>query len=337
MIRQQCIPLASPDEWRVALKGIKHAFAHTWENCYAMHLTTGFKTYLYCFEADNVRIVCPIAERKFEGYIDIVTPYGFSGFVGNGDYPDFSNHWASFVREQGYVCGYIALNPIFENSTYFRFDEVYSSNSLYFLDLALTYDELFANLDRNRKRQLRHWGKAATKLIYERKAVKDFFLENYYAFLRRVNASPANYFSRETLTFLCSLDNLFLVGAGELDNLEAVYLFAYTPYLGDCLFNVALPEGRHHAATLLWCGLNYLKDLKVPLLNLGGGGREDDSVAQSKQRFGSKRKAFRCLKQVYEPKIYADLCRRVNADPTDMTGYFPVYRNPSLASMITGE
>ena len=77
-MNQKFIPLESRVEWQNALQGIKHAFAHTWENCYAMHLTTGFTTYLYCFEAENIRIVCPIAEREFQGYVDIVTPYGLS-------------------------------------------------------------------------------------------------------------------------------------------------------------------------------------------------------------------------------------------------------------------
>jgi len=88
MIDQKCISLGSPTEWKDALKGIKHAFAHTWENSHAMRLTTGFNTYLYCFESNHVRIVCPIAEREFEGHVDIVTPYGFSGFVGNGNFSD---------------------------------------------------------------------------------------------------------------------------------------------------------------------------------------------------------------------------------------------------------
>ncbi len=332
MVSQKCIPLDSPAEWEEALKGIKYSFAHTWENCYAMQLSTGYNTYLYCFEAENIRIVCPIAERRFGNFIDIVTPYGFSGFSGNGDCSKFSHYWASFAKERGYVCGYIALNPIFENTTYFSLDEIYQPNSLYFLDLTLSSDELFTNLHRNRKRQLRNWEETVHNFVFDKSALTDFFLTNYPEFIRRVGASPANYFSRETLAFLCSLDNVFMVGAGKPEKIEAVYLFAYTAHIGDCLFNVALPEGRHHATTLLWCGLNYLKSLDIPLLNLGGGVRGNDSIAQAKQRFGSRRVTFRCLKQVYEPKIYEELCRQANADPTDMTGYFPPYRDPFSVS-----
>jgi hypothetical protein len=326
MVKHHCIPLESPDEWKDVLKDVEHAFAHTWESCYAMHLTTGFKTYLYCFEAEKIRILCPISERSLYGYTDIVTPYGFSGFTGNGDCPEFPAYWKEFVKQRGYICGYIALNPIFENGTYFDSDEAYQPNSLYFLDLTLSLDDLFANLDRNRKRQLRDWEHKRSGFIFDRTILTQFFLTHYHDFVRRLNATPANYFLKETLAFLCRLSNVFMVGVGEPDRIEAVYIFSYTKYAGDCLFNVPLSQGRAHAAALLWCGVNHLKSLRIPILNLGGGVREGDSVAQSKQRFGSRRISFKCLKQVYEPETFERLSRRANADPNNRVGYFPPYR-----------
>lgn len=326
MITQKYIPLDSPLEWKEALTGIKHAFGHTWENCYAMHLTTGFKTYLYCFETKNVRIICPIAERKFAGYIDIVTPYGFSGFAGNGDYSEFPYYWKEFVSKRGYICGYIGLNPIFENSTYFEQKEIFQYNSIYVLDLSLTHNELFANLSTNRKRQLKDWYKALANIILEKSVVTDFFLSNYPDFFRRKNASRIFSLSRETLSFLAGLDNVIIVGMRDSEKVQAVSVFAYTADVGEYLFNVSLPEGRHHSVALLWYGVNYLKSLQVPLLNLGGGIRENDGVAQFKQRFGGKKLVLKCLKQVYEPNVFEKLCRQVNTDPNDRTGYFPPYR-----------
>ncbi len=293
-----------------------------------MHLTTGFTTYLYCFETDSARIVCPIAEREFAGYIDIVTPYGFSGFVGNGHCPEFSLRWRQFVKERGYVCGYIALNPVFATDAYLNSNETYRSNTLYFLDLTRSIEELWSNLDRNRKRELKDLDK--TNFILNRNALTHFFVENYPEFLRRVQASPASYFTRETLTSLCNLNNIVIVGAGAVEKIQAVYIFAYTRYASDCLFNVAVPEGRHYATALLWWGVNYLKSKQIPLLNLGGGVRENDSIARSKERFGPIKLPFRALKQVYNREIYEELCHRRAVDPTDKTGYFPAYRFSAL-------
>jgi hypothetical protein len=331
MISHKCIPIDSPSLWREALKGIEHAFAHTWESCYAFYLTTGFKTYLYCFEAENVRIICPLSEREFDGYTDIVTPYGFSGFVGDGDFPEFPFYWKEFVEKKGYVCGYISLNSSFENRTYFEANDVHPSNSLYCLDLTLSREDLFSNLDSNRKRQLRAWERISAGMILDKPALTEFFLANYHDFIRGLKSSPVYQFTGETLAFLCDLENVFMVGAGEPGKIEAVSLFACTPFAGEYMFNVSLPEGRSHAVKLLWSGVNYMRSIGIPVLNLGGGVREGDSLAQFKARFGARKTPFKCLKQVYAPAIYRTLCRRASADPHDLSGYFPPYRNPRRA------
>jgi hypothetical protein len=322
-INQQCIPLDSPKEWREALNGIKHTFGHTWENCYAMHLTTGLKTYLYSFEKDNIRIVCPIAEREYGGYIDIVKPFGFSGFVGNGDCSEFPHYWLEFVKERGYVCGYFGLNPIFDDRTHFKSEEIYPLDTIYVLDLTPGIDELLAKMSMGRRQQLRHWDDISSNLVLEKPTLEDFFFNNYFDFLGRKNASPVYFFSEETLSFLFSLDNVLLVGAQTSGKVVAVNVFAVNSDVGEGLFNISLPEGRKHSAALIWYAVNYLKSLRIPAFNLGGG---SSGIGQFKQRFGCKGLPRKGLKQIYEPEIYNTLCRQVNADPKDMTGYFPAYR-----------
>jgi hypothetical protein len=328
--KHKCIALDSPAEWKKALEGIRHAFAHTWENCHTMRLSTGFNTYLYCLETENMRVVCPIAEREFGGRVDIVTPYGFSGFVGTGDCADFPRYWREFVRERGYVCGYIGLNPIFENTTYFDPDELYAYNNIYILDLTLSREELFSKLDRNRKRQLKEWETISADLLLEKHALKDFCLANYSEFFRQKGATSAYAFSSATFESLFMLDSVLVVGAGSVEKIEAAIVFTYTRYAADALFNISLPEGRRHSAALHWYGVDYFKAMGVPILNLGGGVRANDRLAEFKERFGGKKLALSCLKQVYDAATYADLCVRVGADPTDRTGYFPPYRSTGV-------
>ncbi|MBK8382824.1 MAG: hypothetical protein IPL16_13255 [Ignavibacteria bacterium] len=320
------IPLEAETEWKDALKGIRHSFYHTRESCYAMHLTTGYRTYLYCFEHDGVRIVCPVAERDFEGYTDIVTPYGFSGFTGNEDFSGFENYWRKFVKEKKYVCGYISLNPSLTNSNYYSGQDAFKSTNLFYIDLKLSLTELFENLDSNRKKIIKNFRKYEAGFIYDRSILTKFFTENYYDFLKRINASQANYFSKETLEYICSLENIYMVGAGTAGNPEAVYLFAHTESEGLCLFNVALPEGRQYASLLLWSGLKFFRSKKIPLMNLGGGIKEDDSVALSKERFGAYKLPFYNLKQIYDQDVYEKLCTQKGFKASDKSGYFPVYR-----------
>jgi len=314
------------NEWNEILKDIEHSFSHTRENCFAMSLTTGYKTFLYVFEKDGIRIVCPIAEREFKGNKDIVTPYGFSGFTGNGIHPEFKEYWKEFTREKKYVCGYISMNPLFEKKEYFNAEEEFSSTNLYFINLNLSLTELYENLDTNRRRVIKNFRKTESGFIYDKKKLTEYFISNYYNFLDSINSSAAGYFKTETLEYLCSLENVFMTGAVEDDKIVAVYIFAHTKYSADCLFNVPLPEGRKYAPTLLWAGLKHFKNKKIPVLNLGGGLKDDDNVALSKERFGAYKLPFVNLKQIYNKKLYNSLCQESGNDSEKLNGYFPAYR-----------
>ncbi|HAY32512.1 MAG TPA: hypothetical protein PK536_01060 [Ignavibacteria bacterium] len=313
-------------EWDKTLEGINHSFAHTRQSCLAMKLTTGYNTYLYVFEKDNVIIVCPLAERKFNSYTDIVTPYGFSGFTGNGLHPDFLKYWDEFTKENNFVCGYLSQNPLFTKKDYYHSEDSYSNTNLYFLDLRQSLTELFDNLDANRKRIIKNFRQAEASFTYNKTSLTEFFISNNHNFLKSINASEANYFKRETLEYICGLENVYMAGAVEKDKIVSVYIFAHTEYSADCLFNVPLPEGRKYAPTLLWAGLKYYKSKKIPVMNLGGGLKEDDSIAMSKERFGAYKLPFINLKQIYNKNVYEKLCAEVNADKDDMNGYFPAYR-----------
>lgn len=326
-MKHECIPLESHAAWRDALQGIPHAFAHTWENCQAMSLTTGYPTYLYCFENADARIVCPIAERSFGGYIDIVTPYGFSGFAGTTGCPDFPRHWRAFVMGRGYVCGYLAMNPAFQHPTYFDAAEAFHSNTLFYLDLTLPMNQMVSKLDRNRRRQLRDCH--GTSLIFDKEALTPFLLQHYNEFMMRAQVAETGRFSLETLASLCTLPNVLMVGAVGDAGIESVNVFPYTPFLADSMINVPLPNGRRHETLLIWSAVEQLKAIGIPLLNLGGGIREGDTLAEYKRRFGARPVPFQCLKQVYRPDVYDILCRRSNANAHDRSGFFPAYRSPS--------
>lgn len=326
MAKHICIPLESAGEWKDALKDVKHSYCHTLENSHAMSLTTGYKTFLYVFENEGAKIICPLSEREYNGYRDIVTPYGFSGFTGNTDYPAFKNYWKEFVKEKGYVSGYISMNPLTENETYYSHEDAFKTTNLYFINLKLSITELFENLDANRRKQIKDFKKAESGFIYDREILKNFFIDNYYEFLKRTGASQANYFKKETLEYICSLENVYMSGAGINGEPEAVYIFAHTDYEGICLFNIATPEGRRHSPLLLWGGLKYFRSRKIPVMNLGGGIKEDDSVALSKERFGAYKLPFLNLKQIYNEDVYERLCKEMGHNSEDRSGYFPAYR-----------
>ena len=327
--RQRLISLESAQEWRATLAPLPHTFAHTWDHCYAMQLSSGLPTHLYSVETGTASYVCPIAERIFDGAVDVVTPYGFSGFTGDGGDgggDELPGLWRAFARERGYVAGFLMQSPVLGPSPYALAGEAYSHKHVFVLDLTLPVEELHVRLHENRRRQLRGWSDIAAELVVDEADVVQFLLDNYQDFFRLRNAASVYNFAPESLSFLAGLDNVVLIGATDGGRIQAASMFGYTATGADYLFNVSTQEGRRHSASLIWCAVHFLQSLGVPLLNLGGGVTEGDGIAGFKQRFGAARLPLTYLKQVYDQDTYARLCATVGADPGDRAGYFPAYR-----------
>ncbi len=320
------VALDDPEGWRAALRGVPHAFAHTRASCHAMHLTTGWPTFLAVLEDGGDRVVCPVAERPWGEHVDAVTPYGFGGFAGRAASTAFLDGWRALARRRGWVCAYVGLNPLFAPPALLDAPRYVEHNNLYVLELDRGVETLRAALSENRRRQLRAAGPPEGWLVEDRGRLAAFFLEHVGPFLAGRGAGAAYAFSRPTLDALLGLDEVILLGAGAGGRVEAVCVLAHTPHCAEYLFGVSLPEGRGWSAALLWEGAMRLRALGIPRLNLGGGVRRGDGVAEFKVRFGAARLPLGSLREVYRPEVYAALCREAGADPDERGGYFPAFR-----------
>ena len=168
------IPLYDRAGWEAALEGVPHAFWHTWESCQAM-TTPGLRTFLYVLEYHGIRVVCPIVERPAGEEVDVVTSYGFSGFVGTGECPTLPARWHEFARDAGYVCGYVVVHPALTGSSYFA-DTAVFHRSVFVFDLRLDEEALFARSSTNRRREVRRADKEGL-LSTEQDGFADFFVE----------------------------------------------------------------------------------------------------------------------------------------------------------------
>jgi hypothetical protein len=320
------IPLEARADWEAALAGVPHGFAHTWESCNALAESSRYSTYLYTFEDTGIRIVCPIAERPAQGFVDLVTPYGFSGFVGTGDYPGFADHWSRFAHSKGYVCAYLALNPVLTNRTYFA-GIAKRHRTVYVLDLSLGEAELFARLSKKRRWQLRKAARNPSAFVRDRERLTRFFVRVYPDFMERRGAADVYRVSSKSLAALCESPQVVMVGAEQDQKVVAVSLFGWTKDCGDFLYNVSLPDAERYSAALIWEGVQDLIARDVPVLNLGGGVVEGDSLAQFKERFRGEPRSLENVQQIYRQDVYDELCRAAGVRAEDRTAYFPAYRS----------
>ena len=327
MATERLISLDARPDWERALEAVPHTLGHTWGSAHAHSLTTGYHTFLYETSGEGRRVVCPLVERPVDGRRDVATPYGFSGLTGTGPWPGLATDLLSGIaRSRRYVSGYITLNPLFGDRSYAAPTELWLANHTYTLDLTQGLDALYRNLSTNRRRQLRDWRPDLHES--DRGPLTSFFVQTYPAVMQRKRAASHYRFSEQTLTAICGLPSVFLLGARAHGRLEAVSVFGYTRHAGDFLFNAALPGGEHHSAAPIWSAVHRLVELSVPVLNLGGGLRPGDSLAEFKQRFGAQRLPMYALKRVYDHRAYAELCTRAGRDPAAHDGFFPPYRSP---------
>jgi hypothetical protein len=336
-VKSELIPLSEQTTWRQALAGLPHALAHTWEYNRALSLTPAYdKIFLWRGEKDGATVACPLLERRWQGAREVVTPYGFSGFAARGAGSGFLAAWRQQAQAQGWVCGYLGLHPLLDTRGY-PADEVSCQSEVYALNLAPTEAGIAAGFSHNLRARLQQWEKSGSQLTDDTSACRRFFREQYPAFRRRVKASAAYDFSGETLTALLAHPNVFIVGGLGPLGLEAVSVFGYTPDCGEYLFNVSLEPGRHHSARLLWAGIQELKRRGVPVLNLGGGIRPGDGLAEFKARFGGAQLPLRALKQIYQALSYRRLCLEAGADSQTRAGYFPAYRAPKVSQSAANQ
>jgi hypothetical protein len=270
-------------------------------------------------------MVCPFVERSYDEIVDIATPYGFSGFAGNGAFFNFSENWNRFAVGRGYISGYINQHPLFTRLDDLRFDTVYRQKTLYIMNLTRGLEELFDNCSRSRRRALHRWEDLVT-IVTDRTELTTFLLENHQDFYQRKNASSVYEFTPETITYLLSRENVVAIGAGRGPQLEAVNVFAYTEHAAEGIFNLSLPQGSYHGAGLIWMAAKHLVDIGIPAFNLGGGIIEDDSLARFKRSLGAEPFPLYALKQVYANESYRQACLCSHVDPIDRDGYFPNYR-----------
>ncbi len=326
MAKERWISIDSPTQWRAALRGLPHAFGHTWEHCRAAHAHSGSPVFLYEVETDAGRFVCPIEERTFDETRDLVTPPGFSGFIGAGDSRGAAAHWSRSAGSRGYVCGYLVSNPALGESAVLPRAETYHAKSLYVLDLTGSLTDLLQNMPPKRRHQLEQLPARAESIVVDKARLTRFILDTYESFFAERDATSTHGLSAASVVSLAAADNVIMVGIQERGDLIAASMFGYTSSGADYLFNVAEAPGRRHSAALIWWAIEQLQEREIPHLNLGGGLVEGDGISRFKGRFGAARIALPVVKQIYDRSTYAELCRRAGADPADLSGYFPAYR-----------
>jgi hypothetical protein len=320
------ISLANSEEWARVVSRVAHGPAHThWYNAALAPSIEGEIALFEYADGENLAI-CPVVLRRYGESVDIATPYGFGGFAVHGNCTRLPDEIRRFAVEHGWVCGYLALHPLFPHP-FAATDGLELARTVYLLDLTKSENILLASMHETHRYELRKDSKLLESVVLEENPLSRALPALYADTLARVGASDTYRFSNATLKSWLSSPGCLALGLRT--PLEAVVVCMYTNDIADYFINASTNHGREHTRILIWAAVRELKRRGVRCFNLGGGARDGDTLDAFKRRFGGKSMGVPVLKQVYLHEQFMALCHQAKLADRP-AGYFPPYRSPDL-------
>jgi hypothetical protein len=135
-----------------------------------------------------------------------------------------------------------------------------------------------------------------------------FLIAHSPAFFRSRGASSVYALTPETWRCLLAFPGVEPIGRSRRVGSSGVTVFGFSPSSATRFSTFPFPKGEAPPQPALGESSPPSRPGRSLLIQ-GGGVRDGDSVAQSKEQYRAGKLPFRCLKQVYDAERFAALCR----------------------------
>ncbi|MXS69612.1 peptidoglycan bridge formation glycyltransferase FemA/FemB family protein [Flavobacteriaceae bacterium W22] len=290
----------------------------------------------YKYESENATFVIPVIKRLIEkDYYDLISPYGYSGFLSNNDSPEFImegiHHFDNYCKANNIITSFIRLHP-FNNYIFLenkRIAQVLHGRVIFF-SLNQNYDELYSFYSSNHKRGIKKLQKRGFNI--KQGDVSDIreFITIYNHTMERLDAKEFYFFEEDYYVAL-------------MKNEKCKLLFVESPDQKLCaaaFFVISSEIIQYHLGGTL---TEFLQDAPIKLLfdfiinshsnsnmkfNLGGGlGGSEDNLYKFKEGFSNEKIKFSTLRIVHNQDVYNNLTSNFDKeDRKNISEFFPLYR-----------
>ncbi|MBN2412651.1 GNAT family N-acetyltransferase [candidate division KSB1 bacterium] len=319
------------------------------------HIMEGTPYCFVYFKNPGKYIMYPFFKRRIndlnmfsqlpDEYFDIISPYGYSGFLASSpelDVGDFIKEFDKFCRQEKIVNEFIRLNPLLRNHEYKGINdklELIKWSETVYIDLDCPLEEIKGRFTSANKRNINKAIKNDLKMVELECNEKNLleFLNVYIHTMDRLNANSFYYFSKEYFMSLKEELNdkikLFSVINKSGENMAMGIFFAFNQFLHYHLggswmtyWNMR-PNNLLFSEVIEWAHLHGYKKL-----HLGGGYKKNDSLFRFKKSFSPLTMPYFIVKRVHDSKMYNELQRinkqYLNANKIQKIdeSYFPAYR-----------
>lgn len=281
-------------------------------------------------------------DRHFTGkltpntYFDLITPYGYGGFLGEiSDYDSLNVAYSKYCAGNKYVCEFVRFELF---SDYYRHysGETESRTHNVVRNLESPIDEIWMDFKQKVRKNVKRANTYGLEIIVDESGVyMDDFLRIYYGTMERSDAEEQFYFKEQFFEKLISVDNAVMFHVkfeGTIISTELVLYGANNcySYLGgtDSEYFYTRANDFLKYEIIKWAKEKGLKNFV-----LGGGYGSDDGIFQYKMNLAPHGiKDFYIGRKVFDEETYQKLLEIRSHGDMDMKqklidiGFFPAYR-----------
>lgn len=307
---------------------------------------------LYHYVCDNLRGICVFMRRnisvlpyfhekyEFEGCKDLITPYGYGGFIFDGACTQenialFKKEFLEQMRNDSIISVFVRFHPQLRNADYARaiFDVIDLGRTI---EMDITSREIiWSNITSKNRNMIRKAQKSGVTISHGRNIeLLTRFKEIYDGTMRKDDADPyyffgENFYKSIEQDFHHHYEIFYALCDGKIVSM-AIMIFANGRmhyHLSGSLF-----EYRSLAATnlMLYEAACWGCDNGFKTFHLGGGlGSHEDNLFKFKEAFNRNSDLlFSIGKLIVDKRVYDDLVSvRVTENNFDKESmYFPLYR-----------
>lgn len=266
-----------------------------------------------------------------ESYYDLITPYGYGGFIGSiTDWNELNRCYNSYCKENSYVCEFVRFGIFSEYYRYYDGEkETRTHNVVRSLEMPL--NEMWMDFRAKVRKNVKRANSNNLEIIIEPGGdyLKDF-LRIYYATMDRTDAENEFYFSEEFYQNLDRMkDNVMyfhVVYEGKIISTELVIYGSENcySYLGgtDREYFDLRPNDFLKYEIIKWA-----KDKGLKNFVLGGGYGADDGIFNYKQSLAPNGVVdFYIGRKIFNKEAYEKLVTLRKGDALNEK-FFPIYRS----------
>lgn len=309
--------------------------------------------FLMTFETENLRGMYVAMKRdlynfdpfckSFEPgtYFDITTPYGYGGFLFEGDTSEksmneFFDMYKDFVKSERIVSSFVRYHPLILNVEPMRMvSEVYDIGKTISINLE-SKEQIWNNYSSRNRTQIRKSERIGTE-IYHGKSLKllETFRKIYNETMVLNQAEPYYFFEKEFYEsiYYDLKDNFEIFYAVNNGQIIAISIMLFANKRMHCHLLGSIMEYRSYASTnyLLSEAAFWGNEQGFKTMHIGGGiGSEEDSLYRFKKAFNiHEENTFSIGKEIFDNEVYnslVDLRREFHSEFNINSLFFPLYR-----------